>query len=112
MHVACGKGYCDCGGSGAKNSRRSMFENSSNMQGRPLFLEKDEWKYKVVHAPVKTKERMTEKLMEYLKSGETIRPLAAKILDPIRCRLGSKFLRACDSLLCLTSLWMQNDNSL
>lgn len=38
----------------------------------------------MIAAPVKTKERMREKLMEYAKRGDPMRPLTANILDPIR----------------------------
>lgn len=48
------------------------------------LVRREEWRYRVIAAPVKTKERMREKLMEYAKRGDPMRPLTANILDPIR----------------------------
>jgi len=38
----------------------------------------------VIEAPVKTKARMREKLQEYVKREDFVRPLTANILDPVR----------------------------
>lgn len=45
------------------------------------------WRYQVVAAPVKSKIRMREKVIEYAQRPDCVRPFAANILDPVRTTL-------------------------